>query len=152
MVFAAKQNPRRPGVSSALGLRLTDCVLARMASCMCTDQRLFSGMMNAVTKILSAIESGEAHASDQLLPLVYEELRRRWMITYDSGSNIGKLYRRQDEIGTPFCITVDGETTTGDTVTIRDRDSLEQIRIPLAITNVRLSPRHLLDVLSIDQQ
>jgi glycyl-tRNA synthetase len=66
---------------------------------------------------------------------VYEALRRRWMITYDSGSNIGKLYRRQDEIGTPYCITVDFTTLDDGCVTIRDRDSMDQTRfgrVPIA--------------------
>jgi glycyl-tRNA synthetase len=65
---------------------------------------------------------------------LYEDLRRRWMITYDSGSNIGKLYRRQDEIGTPFCITVDFQTLEDNKVTIRDRDSMDQTqfgRVPI---------------------
>jgi glycyl-tRNA synthetase len=59
---------------------------------------------------------------------VYEELRRRWMIAYDSGSNIGKLYRRQDEIGTPYCITIDFQTLDDHKATIRDRDSMDQSR------------------------
>ena len=66
---------------------------------------------------------------------IYEDLRRRWMITYDSGSNIGKLYRRQDEIGTPFCITVDFQSLEDQKVTIRDRDSMDQSRfgrVPIA--------------------
>jgi glycyl-tRNA synthetase len=66
---------------------------------------------------------------------VYEDLRRRWMITYDSGSNIGKLYRRQDEIGTPFCITIDFQTLDDEKVTIRERDSMDQSRfgrVPIA--------------------
>jgi glycyl-tRNA synthetase len=66
---------------------------------------------------------------------IYEDLRRRWMITYDSGSNVGKLYRRQDEIGTPFCITVDFQTLEDHMVTIRDRDSMDQSRfgrVPIA--------------------
>lgn len=66
---------------------------------------------------------------------VYEDLRRRWMITYDSGSNIGKLYRRQDEIGTPFCITIDFQSLEDNKVTIRDRDSMDQSRfgrVPIA--------------------
>jgi glycyl-tRNA synthetase len=66
---------------------------------------------------------------------IYEDLRRRWMITYDSGSNIGKLYRRQDEIGTPFCVTVDFQTLEDHKVTIRDRDSMDQSRfgrVPIA--------------------
>jgi glycyl-tRNA synthetase len=66
---------------------------------------------------------------------VYEDLRRRWMITYDSGSNIGKLYRRQDEIGTPYCITIDFQSLEDNKVTIRDRDSMDQTRfgrVPIA--------------------
>ena len=69
---------------------------------------------------------------------VYEELRRHWMITYDSGSNIGKLYRRQDEIGTPYCITIDFQTLEDNKVTIRDRDTMDQSRFGrVAITDLR---------------
>ncbi|MGI9148294.1 MAG: glycine--tRNA ligase [Chloroflexota bacterium] len=69
---------------------------------------------------------------------IYEDLRREWMITYDSGSNIGKLYRRQDEIGTPFCFTVDFQTLEDHTITIRDRDSMDQARFGrVAITELR---------------
>jgi len=50
---------------------------------------------------------------------------------YDESGSIGRRYRRQDEAGTPWCITVDGETTEEDTVTIRDRDTLEQVRVSL---------------------
>jgi glycyl-tRNA synthetase len=63
---------------------------------------------------------------------VYEELRRRMPTEYDEGGSIGKRYRRQDEIGTPWGITVDGQTMEDDTVTLRDRDSLEQTRVPIA--------------------
>ena len=52
------------------------------------------------------------------------------MCTYDEAGSIGKRYRRQDEIGTPFCVTVDFETQENGTVTVRDRDSMQQIRIP----------------------
>jgi glycyl-tRNA synthetase len=48
---------------------------------------------------------------------------------YDESGSIGRRYRRQDEIGTPWCITVDGETLENDTVTVRDRDTLEQERV-----------------------
>ena len=51
------------------------------------------------------------------------------MVEYDGGGNIGKRYRRQDEIGTPYCITVDHDSLTEGTVTIRHRDSMEQERI-----------------------
>ena len=50
---------------------------------------------------------------------------------YDAGGSIGKRYRRQDEIGTPWGITVDHQTMEDDTVTLRDRDSLEQVRVPV---------------------
>jgi glycyl-tRNA synthetase len=63
---------------------------------------------------------------------IYEELRERMPAEYDTGGSIGKRYRRQDEIGTPWGITVDHQTMEDDTVTLRDRDSLEQIRIPAA--------------------
>ena len=63
---------------------------------------------------------------------LYEDLRRRWMATYDSGSNIGKLYRRQDEIGTPFCVTVDFQSLDDHMVTIRERDSMSQERVAIA--------------------
>ncbi len=49
---------------------------------------------------------------------------------FDQQGAIGRRYRRQDEIGTPYCITVDGDTMTDGTVTIRDRDTLEQVRVP----------------------
>jgi glycyl-tRNA synthetase len=66
------------------------------------------------------------------------DLRRRWFTVYDDTASIGRLYRRQDEVGTPFCVTVDVQTV-GDAksaadgqVTVRDRDAMEQIRIPIA--------------------
>ncbi|MEJ7788013.1 MAG: His/Gly/Thr/Pro-type tRNA ligase C-terminal domain-containing protein, partial [Solirubrobacteraceae bacterium] len=58
-------------------------------------------------------------------------LRARMQTEYDEGGSIGKRYRRQDEIGTPFCITVDHQTLEDRTVTLRDRDTLEQERLPI---------------------
>jgi glycyl-tRNA synthetase len=63
---------------------------------------------------------------------IYEELRELMPAEFDEGGSIGKRYRRQDEIGTPWGVTVDGQTMEDDTVTLRDRDSLEQVRIPIA--------------------
>ncbi len=63
---------------------------------------------------------------------LYEELRRVVSVEYDDSGQIGRRYRRQDEIGTPFALTIDEHTLVDDTVTIRDRDSLAQERIPLA--------------------
>jgi glycyl-tRNA synthetase len=62
---------------------------------------------------------------------VYDAVRKRVPAEYDEGGSIGKRYRRQDEIGTPWGITVDGQTAEDDTVTLRDRDTLEQTRVPV---------------------
>jgi glycyl-tRNA synthetase len=62
---------------------------------------------------------------------IYLELRKRMSAEYDEGGNIGKRYRRQDEIGTPYAITVDHQTLEDGTVTLRDRDSLSQERVPV---------------------
>jgi glycyl-tRNA synthetase len=62
---------------------------------------------------------------------IFNQLRHRIPAEFDEGGSIGKRYRRQDEIGTPWGITVDGQTMEDDTVTLRDRDSLEQIRVPV---------------------
>jgi glycyl-tRNA synthetase len=62
---------------------------------------------------------------------VFDLLRHRIGAEYDQGGSIGKRYRRQDEIGTPWGVTIDGETADDDSVTLRDRDSLEQERVPI---------------------
>jgi glycyl-tRNA synthetase len=61
---------------------------------------------------------------------IFEQLRERMPAEYDAGGSIGKRYRRQDEIGTPWGITIDGQTMEDGTVTLRDRDSLQQERVP----------------------
>jgi glycyl-tRNA synthetase len=60
---------------------------------------------------------------------IYDDVRSRVPAEYDEGGSIGKRYRRQDEIGTPWGITVDGQTLEDGTVTLRDRDSLDQERV-----------------------
>ena len=62
---------------------------------------------------------------------LYRELKRRWNVFYDEGGSIGRRYRRQDESGTPFCITVDSQTLDDQTVTIRDRDTTQQSRVKM---------------------
>ena len=62
---------------------------------------------------------------------LYEGLRRRHIVEYDDNGAIGRRYRRQDEIGTPFAFTIDEQTLADDTVTVRDRDSLAQERLPI---------------------
>lgn len=63
---------------------------------------------------------------------IYEDLKEKMMVQYDEVDSVGRRYRRQDEIGTPFCITVDGQTLKDQTVTIRERDSMKQERIEIA--------------------
>jgi len=58
-----------------------------------------------------------------------QQLRGAWNIEFDDAGAIGRRYRRQDEVGTPFCITVDGESVNDGTVTVRDRDTLKQDRV-----------------------
>jgi glycyl-tRNA synthetase len=63
---------------------------------------------------------------------IYRQLKKRFNVFYDDKGAIGRRYRRQDEVGTPFCVTVDGQTLTDQTVTIRERDSLKQFRVTTA--------------------
>jgi glycyl-tRNA synthetase len=60
---------------------------------------------------------------------IYQKLNEKYSVDWDDSSNIGKKYRRQDEIGTPWCLVVDYQTLEDNTVTIRDRDTMTQIRI-----------------------
>lgn len=62
---------------------------------------------------------------------VYASLSKRFMCDYDEAGSIGKRYRREDEIGTPYCVTIDFDTLEDDTVTIRDRDTMEQVRVKI---------------------
>ncbi len=64
---------------------------------------------------------------------VFEQLRAAsFIVEYDTAGSIGKRYRRQDEIGTPYCITIDYDTLEDDTVTVRERDTMQQVRFPIA--------------------
>ncbi|MBX3419429.1 MAG: glycine--tRNA ligase [Pirellulaceae bacterium] len=72
---------------------------------------------------------------------IYLALKRRFNVFYDEKAAVGRRYRRQDEAGTPYCITVDGQSLQDQTVTIRDRDSLEQIRLPASEVVAWISER-----------
>jgi glycyl-tRNA synthetase len=65
----------------------------------------------------------------ELAQKIYDDLRSRYSAFHDESGSIGRRYRRQDEAGTPFCVTVDGQTLEDDTVTVRDRDTLAQDRV-----------------------
>ena len=68
---------------------------------------------------------------------IYLDLKQKHNVFYDEKGAVGRRYRRQDEVGTPYCITVDTQTMSDQTVTIRDRDTLEQERVHIEeVTNV----------------
>jgi glycyl-tRNA synthetase len=81
---------------------------------------------------------------DTLTPLareIFTTLSDRYVVDYDDTQSIGKRYRRQDEVGTPLCITVDFESLEDAAVTIRDRDTTEQARVPIAQLEAELRAR-----------
>jgi glycyl-tRNA synthetase len=63
---------------------------------------------------------------------VFDLVKPEWMCDYDDAGSIGRRYRRQDEVGTPFCVTVDFDTLEDRAVTVRERDSMAQERLPVA--------------------
>ena len=72
--------------------------------------------------------------NEKLLPMskqISATLRPHFMTQYDDAQSIGRRYRRQDEIGTPYCVTIDFQSLEDNQVTIRDRDSMQQVRIPI---------------------
>jgi len=78
---------------------------------------------------------------DTLTPLakqIYSTLSANYMCDYDETQAIGRRYRRQDEIGTPLCVTVDFDSLEDHSVTIRHRDSTEQVRVPVAELSARV--------------
>ncbi len=72
---------------------------------------------------------------------IFDQLKEKYMCEFDDNGNIGKRYRRQDEIGTPYCVTVDFDTLEDDSVTLRDRDTMEQQRIKISDLEKFLSER-----------
>ena len=85
----------------------------------------------ALAPIKAAVLPLSKKLSDKALEL-YDELSKSFMVDFDETGSIGKRYRREDEIGTPFCITYDFETENDGCVTVRDRDTMAQVRIPLS--------------------
>jgi len=82
--------------------------------------------------------------NEKLRPLaqeVYSRIRRCWATQYDDAQSIGRRYRRQDEIGTPFCVTIDFQSLEDNQVTIRERDSMRQIRVPLSVLEETLQAK-----------
>ena len=94
------------------------------------DVRTVMHFHPALAPIKAAVLPLSKKLSDKALE-VYETLSKKFMVEFDETGSIGKRYRRQDEIGTPFCITYDFDTETDGCVTVRDRDSMAQERIPI---------------------
>ena len=95
------------------------------------DTRVVLHLHPALAPYKAAILPLSKKLSDKALE-VYDSLAKYFAVDFDETGSIGKRYRRQDEIGTPFCITYDFETENDGCVTVRDRDSMEQVRIPIS--------------------
>ena len=81
---------------------------------------------------------------DTLTPLareIFATLADRYLVDYDETQNIGKRYRRQDEVGTPLCVTIDFDSLEDNAVTIRERDTTEQVRVPIAELPARIADK-----------
>jgi glycyl-tRNA synthetase len=106
-----------------------------------TEETVVDGKGQEDTRVVMKFHPALAPFKAAVLPLtkkqaelaedLHAELSKYFMVDYDLPGSIGKRYRRQDEIGTPFCITVDFDTAEDKCVTVRDRDTMEQVRIPM---------------------
>ena len=104
------------------------------------DVRTVLHLHPALAPVKAAVLPLSKKLSDKALEL-YDELAREFPVDFDETGSIGKRYRREDEIGTPFCITYDFDTENDGCVTVRDRDTMEQVRIPLADVKAYISER-----------
>ncbi|MEG0049516.1 MAG: glycine--tRNA ligase [Clostridia bacterium] len=95
------------------------------------DTRVVMHFHPALAPFKAAVLPLQKNKLGELATGVFEKLSKRFMIDYDETGSIGKRYRRQDEIGTPLCITVDFETEETNSVTVRDRDTMQQDRVSL---------------------
>ena len=94
------------------------------------DTRVVLHLHPALAPIKAAVLPLSKKLSDKAME-VYNKLAKSFMIEFDEAGSIGKRYRRQDEIGTPLCITYDFESVDDGCVTVRDRDTMEQVRISI---------------------
>jgi glycyl-tRNA synthetase len=95
------------------------------------DVRVVLHLHPALAPVKCAVLPLSKKLSEKALEL-YDELAKEFPTDFDETGSIGKRYRREDEIGTPFCITYDFETENDGCVTVRDRDTMEQIRLPIS--------------------
>ncbi len=104
------------------------------------DVRVVLHLHPALAPVKAAVLPLSKKLSDKALEL-YDELAKEFNVDFDETGSIGKRYRREDEIGTPFCITYDFDTENDGCVTVRDRDTMEQVRIPLGEVKSYISER-----------
>ncbi len=104
-----------------------------------TDTRLLLKLHPLLSPVKCAILPLSKQLSDKALE-IYDLCAQKWNCDYDEAGSIGKRYRRQDAIGTPFCITVDFQTKEDDSVTIRFRDSMEQKRVKIVDLITEITP------------
>ena len=104
------------------------------------DVRTVLHLHPALAPVKCAVLPLSKKLSEKALDL-FDELAKEFNVEFDETGSIGKRYRRQDEIGTPFCITYDFDTENDGCVTVRDRDSMEQVRIPLVEVKNYISER-----------
>jgi len=115
---------------------LTRGVLALLCESYTVDKDRPSGVYLKFKPKIAPIKAGifplvQKEGMPEIAQKLYLELRNQFVVQYDAKQAIGKRYARMDEIGTPYCITIDGDTLSGQTVTIRDRDSASQQRVAL---------------------
>ncbi len=104
------------------------------------DVRTVLHLHPALAPVKCAVLPLSKKLSEKSLEL-FDELAKEFNVEFNETGSIGKRYRRQDEIGTPFCITYDFDTENDGCVTVRDRDSMEQVRIPLAEVKAYIAER-----------
>jgi len=104
------------------------------------DVRVVLHLHPALAPIKAAVLPLSKKLSEKALEL-YDDLAKDFMVDFDETGSIGKRYRREDEIGTPFCITYDFDTENDGCVTVRDRDTMEQVRIPLSEVKAYITER-----------
>ncbi len=114
------------------------CILALLVDSYCQEpEKSDSNKLRTVLKLhprLSPVKVGifplvNREGMPEIARKIETQLRPHFMVFYDDGGSIGRRYRRQDEAGTPFCVTVDGQTLEDETVTIRERDTMVQVRV-----------------------
>ena len=94
------------------------------------DSRVVLKLNPVIAPFKAAVLPLSKKLSDEAFK-IYSNLSKKFMIDYDETGSIGKRYRRQDEIGTPYCITFDFDSLNDHSVTVRDRDTMQQVRIPV---------------------